>query len=66
MHFFSPANVDELLRDRAGGQTAPDALTTAVSIARKIAKCRLWSASATASSATGCWRNAASRPKSCC
>ena len=38
MHFFSPANVMKLCEIVRADKTAPDALTTAVSIARKIAK----------------------------
>ena len=38
MHFFSPANVMKLCEIVRAAKTAPDALTTAVSIARKIAK----------------------------
>ncbi|MFK4495916.1 3-hydroxyacyl-CoA dehydrogenase [Bradyrhizobium japonicum] len=38
MHFFSPANVMKLCEIVHADKTAPDALVTAVSIARKIAK----------------------------
>ncbi|MGY3546278.1 3-hydroxyacyl-CoA dehydrogenase [Bradyrhizobium sp. USDA 4469] len=38
MHFFSPANVMKLCEIVRADKTAPDALVTAVSIARKIAK----------------------------
>jgi 3-hydroxyacyl-CoA dehydrogenase len=38
MHFFSPANVMKLCEIVRADQTAPDALVTAVNIARKIAK----------------------------
>jgi 3-hydroxyacyl-CoA dehydrogenase len=38
MHFFSPANVMKLCEIVRAAKTAPDALVTAVSIARKIAK----------------------------
>ena len=38
MHFFSPANVMKLCEIVRGAKTAPDALVTAVSTARKIAK----------------------------
>jgi 3-hydroxyacyl-CoA dehydrogenase len=38
MHFFSPANVMKLCEIVRADKTAPDALLTAVSIARKIAK----------------------------
>ncbi len=38
MHFFSPANVMKLCEIVRAEKTAPDALTTAVSVARKIAK----------------------------
>ena len=38
MHFFSPANVMNLCEIVRAAKTAPDALTTAVAIARKIAK----------------------------
>ncbi|CAL74896.1 Enoyl-CoA hydratase/3-hydroxyacyl-CoA dehydrogenase [Bradyrhizobium sp. ORS 278] len=38
MHFFSPANVMKLCEIVRAEKTAPDALVTAVSIARKIAK----------------------------
>jgi len=38
MHFFSPANVMKLCEVVRGAKTAPDALMTAVNIARKIAK----------------------------
>jgi 3-hydroxyacyl-CoA dehydrogenase len=38
MHFFSPANVMKLCEIVRGEKTAPDALMTAVSIAKRIAK----------------------------
>jgi 3-hydroxyacyl-CoA dehydrogenase len=38
MHFFSPANVMKLCEIVRAAKTAPDALATAVAIARKIAK----------------------------
>ncbi|CCD95040.1 Enoyl-CoA hydratase/3-hydroxyacyl-CoA dehydrogenase [Bradyrhizobium sp. ORS 375] len=38
MHFFSPANVMKLCEIVRADKTSPDALVTAVSIARKIAK----------------------------
>ncbi|MCK1626280.1 enoyl-CoA hydratase/isomerase family protein [Bradyrhizobium sp. 160] len=38
MHFFSPANVMKLCEIVRADKTAPDALVTAVSIARKISK----------------------------
>jgi 3-hydroxyacyl-CoA dehydrogenase len=38
MHFFSPANVMKLCEVVRAAKTAPDALVTAVSISRKIAK----------------------------
>src|SRR5713226_525992 len=38
MHFFSPANVMKLCEIVRATKTAPDALTTAVAVARKIAK----------------------------
>ncbi len=38
MHFFSPANVMKLCEIVRAEKTAPDALTTAVSIAKRIAK----------------------------
>ncbi|MGY4230112.1 3-hydroxyacyl-CoA dehydrogenase [Bradyrhizobium sp. USDA 4503] len=38
MHFFSPANVMKLCEIVRGPRTAPDALVTAVSISRRIAK----------------------------
>ena len=38
MHFFSPANVMKLCEIVRGEKTAPDALVTAVAVARKIAK----------------------------
>src|SRR6266853_1101405 len=38
MHFFSPANVMKLCEIVRADKTAPDVLTTAVSIARRIAK----------------------------
>jgi len=38
MHFFSPANVMKLCEIVRGEKTAPDALVTAVNIAKKIAK----------------------------
>lgn len=38
MHFFSPANVMKLCEIVRAAKTAPDALVTAVTIARKIAK----------------------------
>lgn len=38
LHFFSPANVMKLLEVVRGAQTAPDALATAMQLARRIAK----------------------------
>jgi 3-hydroxyacyl-CoA dehydrogenase len=38
MHFFSPANVMKLCEIVRGAKTAPDALMTAVTIAKRIAK----------------------------
>src|SRR5690242_11554765 len=38
MHFFSPANVMKLCEIVRAAKTAPDALTTAVAVSRKIAK----------------------------
>ena len=38
LHFFSPANVMKLLEVVRGGKTAPDALATAIDIARRIGK----------------------------
>ena len=38
LHFFSPANVMKLLEVVRGERTAPDALATAMDIARRIAK----------------------------
>ncbi len=38
MHFFSPANVMKLLEVVRGDKTAPDALVTAMGIAKKIGK----------------------------
>jgi 3-hydroxyacyl-CoA dehydrogenase len=38
MHFFSPANVMKLLEVVRGEKTAPDALATVMSLAKKIAK----------------------------
>jgi 3-hydroxyacyl-CoA dehydrogenase len=38
MHFFSPANVMKLCEIVRGAKTAPDALMTAVAIAKRIAK----------------------------
>ncbi|MEP6786131.1 MAG: 3-hydroxyacyl-CoA dehydrogenase NAD-binding domain-containing protein [Sphingomonadales bacterium] len=38
MHFFSPANVMKLLEVVRGAKTAPDALITAMGIAKKIGK----------------------------
>ncbi|MBI3701040.1 MAG: enoyl-CoA hydratase/isomerase family protein [Afipia sp.] len=38
MHFFSPANVMKLCEIVRGEKTAPDALVTAVNVAKKIAK----------------------------
>ncbi len=38
MHFFSPANVMKLLEVVRGAQTAPDALATAMELARRIRK----------------------------
>lgn len=38
MHFFSPANVMKLCEIVRGEKTAPDALTTAVAVAKRIAK----------------------------
>lgn len=38
MHFFSPANVMKLCEIVRGEKTAPDALMTAVSVAKRIAK----------------------------
>ena len=66
MHFFSPANVMKLCEIVRADKTAPDALTTAVRSRARSQRCRPWSASATALSATACWRSAASSRKSCC
>lgn len=38
LHFFSPANVMKLLEVVRGAKTAPDALATAMALARKIGK----------------------------
>jgi 3-hydroxyacyl-CoA dehydrogenase len=38
MHFFSPANVMKLLEIVRGKETAPEALATAVAVAKRIAK----------------------------
>lgn len=38
LHFFSPANVMKLLEVVRGAQTAPDALATAMDVARRIGK----------------------------
>ncbi len=38
MHFFSPANVMRLLEIVRGAQTAPDVLSTAIDVGRKIGK----------------------------
>ncbi|WP_377828070.1 3-hydroxyacyl-CoA dehydrogenase NAD-binding domain-containing protein [Bradyrhizobium lupini] len=38
MHFFSPANIMKLCEIVRGSRTAPEALLTAISISRKIAK----------------------------
>ena len=38
MHFFAPANVMKLCEIVRAAKTAPDALLTAVAVARKIAK----------------------------
>ena len=38
LHFFSPANVMKLLEVVRGAQTAPDALVTAMALARRIGK----------------------------
>ena len=38
LHFFSPANVMKLLEVVRGAKTAPDAIATAIDIARKIGK----------------------------
>ncbi len=38
MHFFSPANIMKLLEVVRGAQTAPDALMTAMAVAKKIRK----------------------------
>ncbi len=51
MHFFSPANVMKLCEIVRAAKTAPDALTTAVALSRKIAKVPPWSAFATVLSA---------------
>ncbi|WP_372698310.1 3-hydroxyacyl-CoA dehydrogenase NAD-binding domain-containing protein [Arthrobacter sp. JSM 101049] len=39
MHFFSPANVMELVEVVRGARTAPDVLATAVALARRLGKC---------------------------
>lgn len=39
MHFFSPANVMELVEVVRGAQTAPEVLATAVGLARRLGKC---------------------------
>ena len=54
MHFFSPANIMKLLEVVRGAKTAPDALMTAMQLAKKIRRSRWSPASATASSATAC------------
>jgi 3-hydroxyacyl-CoA dehydrogenase len=66
MHFFSPANVMKLLEVVRGAKTSPDALATAVEVGGSSARWRWWWASATASSATGCWRGAPRRRSACC
>jgi 3-hydroxyacyl-CoA dehydrogenase len=38
MHFFSPANVMRLIEIVRGAETAPDALVTAMAVARKLGK----------------------------
>jgi 3-hydroxyacyl-CoA dehydrogenase len=38
MHFFSPANVMKLCEIVRGGKTAPDALLTAIAVAKRIGK----------------------------
>ena len=60
MHFFSPANVMKLLRDRAWRKDrAGRAGDRGGDRAQDRARYRSWSASATASSATACWSSAA-------
>ncbi len=67
MHFFSPANVMKLCEivrareDRAGRAGDRGRRSRA-----RSPRCRPWSASATALSATACWRSAASSRRSCC
>ena len=57
MHFFSPANVMKLCEIVRAEKTAPDALRDGGERSRaKSQRCRPLSASATASSATACWR----------
>ncbi len=57
MHFFSPANVMKLLRDRARRQDRAGRAGHRGRRSRaRSPRCRPWSASATASSATACWR----------
>jgi 3-hydroxyacyl-CoA dehydrogenase len=43
MHFFSPANVMKLLEVVQGAQSGPDAILTAMSVGRRIAKVPIWS-----------------------
>ena len=61
MHFFSPANVMRLLEIVRGEKTAPRrARDRDGGRAQASARCRWWSASATASSATACCTSAPS------
>ena len=67
MHFFSPANVMKLCEIVRADKTAPGCADDGGCRSRaRSPRFRPWSASATALSATGCWRSAASRPRSCC
>ena len=65
LHFFSPANVMRLLEVVRGKATAPEVLATAMDLGRGSARCRWWSGSAAASSATACWPAAPRRPSAC-
>jgi len=64
---LQPGERDEAAaKSCAPTRTAPDALTTRVAVARKIAKVLPWSASADGLSVIACWRSAASRREICC
>ena len=67
MHFFSPANVMRLLEIVRGADTAPErARDRDRSRHARSARCRWWSGSATALSATACCARGRPRRNGCC